>query len=184
MKIQNLFQVGLLVLTLNACQTVPTMPYDFTPDYVAPSVHKINAQLQSIVVMPASPDERTGPITPDESELQPIIQEWKRALTVAMDKSKNFSFNSNKQVKLVVQILKFEVSTSLKLLLGGSEMSSIQARYKIVNSATGAVIYSQDVSSIGYGSNYRGWNNVSIVSYNIATRTNIESFIGNLNGYK
>ncbi len=184
MKIQTLFQVVLIMLILSACQTVPTMRYDFTPDYVAPSGHKINARLQSVDVTPASPDEKTGVIILDRAELQPIIKEWKRALTVAMDKSQKFDLNSSEKVKLVVQILRFETSNSLSLLLGGQKITSIKARYMIIKSATETIIYSQDIDSIGYGSNYRGWNNVSVVSYDIAIGTNIENFVEKLNGIK
>lgn len=172
-----------MILTLSACQTVPPMNYDFTPDQVVRSDHKTNGRLQSIEVMLARPEVRTGSITPDDSDMQPIIREWQRALTVSVNRSSMFDSNSDERVKLVVQILEFKHSSLLQLLVG-RRITHINSRYIIIKSDTNTVLSSMDIESTGYGMAVQGELNMSIASYNNAVSSNIEKFIAVSNGVK
>ena len=139
MKVKNFIQVGFVTLVLSGCQTVPTMHYDFTPDYVAPSGHKINAKLQSIVVTTVEPEERYG-VMPKESKVIPIVQEWERALSVALSQSKNFESESANKVNLIVKILKIETVSIIPFVTLQST-TDITASYQIVEVGTGKTLF-------------------------------------------
>ncbi len=186
MKIQTLFQVVLIMLILSACQTVPIMRYDFTPDYVAPSGHKINARLQSIVVTTVEPEERSG-VMPKESEVIPIIQEWKRALSVALSQSENFESESANKVNLIVKILKIE-KVSIVPFITLQSTADITASYQIVEVGTGKILFRKEIGSSGVGpistdggGIFGNIKNIDMVSENTAIRLNIEKFIRALN---
>jgi hypothetical protein len=181
-NLKKLFPIGCVTLLLSSCQTIPTEKWNFTPDYVAPSDHQIYAQLQSIVVTPASLDERAGAM-PKESELVPIIHEWERALSVALSQSKNFNSTSNNKVNLIVKILEIKRSPIVPFITAQST-TDVTARYQIVEIGTGKILYSKNISSRGIGSVftnsggiYGNIKNTYRVSENMAVRLNIENLI-------
>ena len=186
MKIQNLLQVGFMALILSGCQTIPTMNYDFTPDYVAPSGNKFNARLQSIVVTTVGPEERSG-VMPKESRVIPIVQEWERALSVALSRSKNFESKSANKANLIVKILKID-NVSIVPFITLQSTADITARYQVVEVGTGKILFRKEISSSGVGlifTNVGGIfgniKNIDMVSENTAIRLNIEKFILALN---
>jgi hypothetical protein len=186
MKIQDFLQVGFMALILSGCQTAPTMHYDCTPDYVAPSGYKINAQLQSIVVTAVEPEERTG-VMPKESELIPIIQEWEQALSVALSQSKNFESESANKVNLIVKILKIE-KVSIIPFITLQSTADITASYLVVEVGTGKILFRKEISSSGVGliftnggGMFGNFTNIDRVSENTAIRLNIEKLLRALN---
>jgi hypothetical protein len=152
------------------------MGYDFTPDQIVHSEHKIDARLQSVDVQLASPEMRTGTVSLDQAEMQPIIQEWEKALTIAAPQSAMFDPNSNQRVKLVVEILEFDYTGPLQLLIGHSRVTHIKSRYVIINLDTNTVMRSLDVDSIGVSAQFQGLNTIRAVSYDNAVGSNIEKY--------
>jgi hypothetical protein len=171
---------------LGACQTIPDA-YNFTPNYVAPSGHQIHAQLQSIVVTTADSSERIGEI-PEESELVPIVQEWERALSAALSRSKNFDSKSNNKVNLTVKVLKVENNLIIPFITQQVFQSTtdVTVRYQIVEVGSGRILLSKDISSTGsMNSSWAGvfklFKSVDRESENIAIQLNIEDLIQILN---
>jgi hypothetical protein len=136
MRFLAIIFVGLL---LSAC-THGVPPLNFSVPNVGPSATKIPAEVRSITVSMARPDETTGKLSGDNSTLAT----WKNGIEEALDKMAIFQDDAPKKVSIAVKVLKLDAPG------GGLEMTTqTSARYEIIDRSNGAVIYTTDINSSG-----------------------------------
>ena len=131
--------VLVLLMSSGCAQTLP--PLNFSVPNVGPSSTKLDAELKSITVSPARPDEATGKLDWAAGTITGI---WKDALEEAFIKMAIFKDDSPKKVSLTVKILKYDYPDA------GIEMKTeTSARYEIIDRSNGSIIFTTDVSSSG-----------------------------------
>lgn len=129
-----------ITVLLAGCGSIP--PLNFSTPNVGVSTKKIDAELKSMTVTIARPDEKTGDL-PLGIE-QNVPQLWTSALTEALNKMAIFQDDAIKKVNLSVKILKMNVPGA-----GFSFTTETAARYEITDRKTGDIIFTQDISSAG-----------------------------------
>lgn len=151
MKIVHFFLAMTAVLFLSACGSVP--PMNFSVPNVGLSQRKIDAELKSMTVTIARPDEKKGELNLRQAGMdmngqssgeQMIPQIWQTSLTEALNRMAIFQDDAVKKVNLSVKILKLEVPS-----MGASFTTFATARYEIMDRKNGDLIYAQDISSSG-----------------------------------
>lgn len=130
-----------LALLVSGCAAPP--PINFSVPNVGFSTKKIDAEMKSMTVTIARPDEKTGNLPQAMTVLQ-VPQLWQTSLTEALNKMVIFTDDSSNKVNLTVKILKLDVPT-----FGVSMTSSTAARYELINRRNGAIVYTQDIESSG-----------------------------------
>lgn len=136
----QLFVVIQLTLVLGGCaQNLP--PLDFTPTNVGPSQSKINAELKSITVTVAPPEQATGQL---DWAAETITGHWKNALQNSLDRYAIFQDRAPKTVSVSVKILKYDYPE-----FGAEMVTSTAARYEIINRSDGGLIFTQDIETKG-----------------------------------
>lgn len=151
MKLVYLFAAAAAAFLLSGCGTVP--PMNFSVPNVGLSQKKIDAELKSMTVTVARPDEKTGELdfrragldmNGQSSGEQMIPQIWQTSLTEALNRMAVFQDDAVKKVNLSVKILKLEVPS-----MGASFTTITSARYEIMDRKSGDLIFTQDISSSG-----------------------------------
>lgn len=158
---------------LGACgQQIP--PLNFSVPNVGPSSSKLDAEVKSLTVTVARPDEATGPIDPNASGLTGL---WKESLQEALDKMAIFKDDASRKVSLSVKILKLDVPGA-----GFSMTTATAARYEIIDRASGAIIYTQDVAAEGHVPADYAFNGMARgrESINRSVQNNIAQFLQSL----
>lgn len=140
MKIQNLFVAAVTVIILSGCGSIP--PLNFSVPNVGVSQKKIDAEMKSMTVTIARPDEKTGDLPLGMEQMVPQL--WQTALTEALNKMAIFQDDATRKVNLSVKILKVDVPGA-----GFSFTTATAARYEIMDRKTGDLIFAQDISSTG-----------------------------------
>ena len=139
-RVPTIILFAILLLLSSGCAT-QLPPLNFSVPNVGPSGTKLNAELKSITVSPARPDEATGKL---DWTAGTITEIWKSSLEEAFNKMAIFKDDSSKKVSLGVKILKYDYPTF------GIEMTThTSARYEIIDRSNGDVIFTTDVSSSG-----------------------------------
>ncbi|MEO8595370.1 MAG: UDP-N-acetylglucosamine acyltransferase [Candidatus Solibacter sp.] len=116
-------------------------PLNFSVPNVGPSKHKIDAELKALTVTLARPDEAKGEMPAGIETITPM---WKESLQEALDKMALFQDDASKKVSLAVKILAINLQP-----IGASFTTTVSARYELLDRATGAVIYTQQIDSAG-----------------------------------
>jgi PBP1b-binding outer membrane lipoprotein LpoB len=154
MKFLQLLIVAIAALVLSGCaQQMP--PLNFSVPNVGMTTHKIDAEMKSLTVSVARPDEKTGNLDLKFASLdmngqggslgdQMVPQMWQTSLTEALNRMVVFQDDATKKVNLSVKILKLDVPRA-----GVSFTSNTTARYEIMDRKTGDLIFSQDIESSG-----------------------------------
>jgi len=124
---------------LGACNTLP--PLNFSVPNVGPSQIKLDAEVKSLTVSVARPDEKTGSIPAAADILPPL---WKSSLEEALDKMAIFTDDSPRKVSISVKILKLDAPGA-----GFSMTTDTAARYEIIDRKSGAIIFTTDVAASG-----------------------------------
>jgi hypothetical protein len=153
MNIKYLAVAIALSVILVGCGSIP--PANFSVPNVGLSQKKIDAEMKSLTVSVARPDEKTG-----ELDLKMVSMDmngqggssgdlatpqlWQAALTEALNRMAIFQDDAAKKVNLSVKILKLDVPNG-----GISFTTEATARYEIMDRKNGDLIYSQDISSSG-----------------------------------
>ena len=137
---KRLLMAAALTFALAGCATNP--PMNFSVPNVGASVQKVDAELRSLTVSLARPDEKTGNM-PAWAEAQ-VPALWQTALTEALNRMAVFKDDAPRKVNLSVKVLALDVPS-----FGASMTTSTTARYELIDRATGAVIYTQDFSADG-----------------------------------
>lgn len=140
MKIQHMFIAAFAAIVLSGCQSVP--PLNFSVPNVGVSQKKIEAEMKSMTVTIARPDEKTGDLPVGMEQMVPQL--WQTALTEALNKMAIFQDDTAKKVNISVKILKLELPGA-----GASMTTETAARYEISDRKNGDIIFTQDVSAAG-----------------------------------
>lgn len=141
MKIQHFFTVAIATALLTGCgATIP--PLNFSVPNVGVSQKKIDAEMKSMTVTIARPDEKTGDLPVGMEEMVPQL--WQTALTEALNKMTIFQDDATKKVNVSVKILKLNAPGA-----GASMTTETAARYEIMDRKTGDIIFTQDIASSG-----------------------------------
>jgi len=130
--------VGLAFL-LAGCQSIP--PLNFSVPDVGISEQKLDAELRSMTVTLARPDEKKGDL-PLGSE--GITQLWQTALQEALDRMVVFRDDADRKVNLQVKVLAVDIPS-----FGASFTTKTIARYEIIDRQDGSIIYSQEIAADG-----------------------------------
>ena len=138
----RIFAVIAAVLLLAGCASNP--PLNFSVPDVGVSSKKVDGELRSLTVTLARPDEAKGKI-PAAAQHE-IPQMWETALTEAINKMAVFRDDSANKLSLSVKILALDIPS-----FGASMTTKTIARYELIDRASGAIVYTQDVSAEGVG---------------------------------
>lgn len=159
----------LLFFALSGCAAMP--PPNFSVPNVGPSQHKLNAELKSITVVIARPDEKTGELPVSVGVFVPL---WKSALEDALNRMAIFKDDARKKVSLAVKILKFDPPS-----FGADMTTTAGARYELLDREDGSVIYTSDIETDGvcpFDYAFVGATR-AVESWNRAVQNNISKFL-------
>lgn len=137
---KRLLLVGFLLSMLVGCAAPP--PLNFSVPNVGYTEKKLDAELRSMSVTLARPDEVKGEMPWGAEELPAF---WERALKEAVDRMAIFRDNAEKKVNLAVKILGMDIPGG-----GFSFTTKAIARYELIDRSNGDIIYTQDIESEGY----------------------------------
>lgn len=140
MKFLSLLISTTVVLIMSGCGSIP--PLNFSAPNVGLSQKKIDAEMKSMTVTIARPDEKTGDLPAAMGQLVPQL--WQTALTESLNKMAIFQDDATKKVNLSVKILKLDIPGG-----GFSFTTQTAARYEIMDRKTGDIIFTQDIASAG-----------------------------------
>ncbi len=137
-KLGHLLLLLAVAVAVSGCQSAP--PLSFSVPNVGIAQRKINAELKSITVNTARPDEQKGELVVGVG----MKELWQTSLTEALNTMAIFQDDGPKKLNLAVKILKVDVPRA-----GISMTTEAIARYEITDRKTGDIIYTQDISSSG-----------------------------------
>jgi hypothetical protein len=140
MKFQHFLVSVVAAVFLSGCGSIP--PLNFSVPNVGVSPKKINAEMKSMTVTIARPDEKTGDLPVGMEQMIPQL--WQTSLAESLNKMAIFQDDASKKVNLSVKILKLNVPGG-----GFSMTTDTSARYEIMDRKTGDLIFAQDISSSG-----------------------------------
>ena len=123
--------ITLLLLVFPSC--IPPPDPGMTLSSVPPATARIDAELASVTVEPASRDRAVNPLPPT---LAPLLQLWQAALQDALARQAIFRSGAPRRVSLVVKVLDFSVS---------GDTLTLFARYQLFDNPAGDPVFSADV---------------------------------------
>ena len=149
----NAFRLSIpfiLFLLLLSSGCTKRLPVNFSAPNIGVSSTKLDAELKSLTVTVARPDEAIGkievPVVFCDNDICPIsfyVGMWKTALEESFNRMAIFKDDSPKKVALAVKILKFQVSEF--------PATHTSARYEIIDRSDGSIIFTTDISTTGEG---------------------------------
>lgn len=161
---------GALALAfLAGCASPP--PLNFSVQGLEMSPNKIDANLRSMSVSFAGPNEARGEI-PSNGEEVPRF--WESGLREGVNRISVFDDDSTNKVNIFVKI------TELDIAVGGVTMTSkARATYQIVNRKSGKILYEKDVYTIGSVPGTYAFSGATRIkeSINRAVQQNIRVFL-------
>ena len=133
-----------LLLLSSAC--TKRLPVNFSVPNIGVSSTKLDAELKSLTVSVARPDE--GGEIHKRIFFHPLPLSfhaglWKTALEEAFNRMAIFKDDSPKKVSLAVKILKFDTRELT--------IAHTSARYEIIDRSDGSIIFTTDISTSGEG---------------------------------
>jgi hypothetical protein len=140
MKHTMLSALLLAALVLSGCAANP--PLNFTVPNVGVSQAKLDAEMKSLTVTLARPDEKKGDMPAWAEAEVPTL--WKSALTDALNHMTIFTDGAMRKVNLSVKELAIDVPS-----FGASFTTKTIARYELIDRANGDIIYTQDIAASG-----------------------------------
>jgi len=139
MRIRRLIIVAVLA-GLAGCQSLP--PLNFSVPNVGYSQKKIDAELKSLTVTVARPDEKKGDLP---AGVETITQYWQTAMTEGLNKMAIFRDDAPEKVNISAKILAVDAPS-----FGIAMETKTIARYEIIDRANGDIIYTRDIEAIGH----------------------------------
>lgn len=137
---KNILLAVAIAVSVAACASNP--PLNFSVPNIGVSTQKVDAELKSLTVSLARPDEKKGDI-PAAAQHE-IPQMWQNALTEALNRMAIFRDDAPRKLSLSVKILAIDIPS-----FGASMTTKTIARYEIIDRADGSIIYTQDISAEG-----------------------------------
>ena len=131
----------LVLLFSFGCVSVSLPPVNFSAPNIGVSSTKLDAELKSLTVSVARPDEATGEIDPGIGVHTGL---WKTSLEEAFNRMAIFKDDSPRKVSLAVKILKLGVPR-----FGAGMTTHASARYEIIDRSDGSIIFTTDISTTG-----------------------------------
>ena len=139
----------LLLLLSSGCTGTKRLPVNFSAPNIGVSSTKLDAELKSLTISLARPDEAIGkievPLVWCHGDFCPIslyVGVWKTALEEAFNRMAIFKDDSPKKVSLAVKILKFQTISAFPA-------AHTSARYEIIDRSDGSIIFTTDISTTG-----------------------------------
>lgn len=129
----------IFALALTGCAAPP--PLNFSVPDVGVSQSKIDAEVKTITVTLARPDEAKGSMP---MGMEGITNFWKESLQEAIDRMAIFKDESKNKLSVQVKILAFETPG-----FGASMTSKSIARYELIERSTGSIVLTQDIAAEG-----------------------------------
>ncbi|WP_082461599.1 UDP-N-acetylglucosamine acyltransferase [Pseudomonas sp. FH1] len=166
----------MFALLTAGCASAP--PLNFSVQGLGVSNSKIDADLRSISVSFAGPNEARGEI-PSSGEEVPGY--WESALSEGVNRISVFDDDSPQKVNIFVKV------TELDIAGGGFEMTTeARATYQVVSRKSGKVLYERDISTVGsVPASYAFLGSTRIKeSINRAVQKNIRAFLDALSTAK
>ena len=140
-----------LLLLSSGCIRTKRLPVNFSAPNIGVSSTKLDAELKSLTISLARPDEAIGkievPLVWCHGNFCPIslyVGVWKTALEEAFNRMAIFKDDSPKKVSLAVKILKFQTISAFPA-------AHTSARYEIIDRSDGSIIFTTDISTSGEG---------------------------------
>ena len=150
----NAFRLSIpfiLFLLLLSSGCTKRLPVNFSAPNIGVSSTKLDAELKSLTISLARPDEAIGkievPLVWCHGDFCPIslyVGVWKTALEEAFNRMAIFKDDSPKKVSLAVKILKFQTISAFPA-------AHTSARYEIIDRSDGSIIFTTDISTSGEG---------------------------------
>ena len=140
----NAFRLSIpfiLFLLLLSSGCTKRLPVNFSAPNIGVSSTKLDAELKSLTVSVARPDEATGEIDPGIGVHTGL---WKTSLEEAFNRMAIFKDDSPRKVSLAVKILKFDTPS-----FGAGMTTHTSARYEIIDRSDGSIIFTTDISTSG-----------------------------------
>ncbi len=127
-------------------------PLNFSVPNMGLSEHPLDAEVRSITVTLARPDEQVGQLDYQLAETAgaglssgiALTSVWQTSLQEAFDRTLIFRDDGSKKVSVAVKVLKLDVPGA-----GISFKTDTVARYEVIDRSNGDIIFSQDVASSG-----------------------------------
>ena len=138
----NAFRLSIpfiLFLLLLSSGCTKRLPVNFSAPNIGVSSTKLDAELKSLTVSVARPDEATGEIDPGIGVHTGL---WKTSLEEAFNRMAIFKDDSPRKVSLAVKILKFNNRPLFWI-------AHTSARYEIIDRSDGSIIFTTDISTTG-----------------------------------
>ncbi len=132
--------VGLCVLLSACAEQIP--PLNYSPPNIGVSDTKLNAEVKSITVSLARPDEVIGKWVNGMGPANATI--WKDALQESLDRMAIFRDDSPKKISISVKILQTELPA-----FALDMTCTVTARYDLIDRATGGIIFTTTVTTTG-----------------------------------
>ncbi|HCP77732.1 MAG: UDP-N-acetylglucosamine acyltransferase [Pusillimonas sp.] len=127
------------MMTLAGCQSLP--PVNFAVPNVGFSENKVDAELRSITVSLASPEEKKGDLPAGAEVAAPM---WRAALQEALNRMAIFQDDADTKVNLSVKVLALDMPS-----FGASMTTTSIARYEIIDRSNGDIIYTEEIAADG-----------------------------------
>lgn len=147
-------------------------PLNFSVPNVGYSTHKLDAELRSMTVTIARPDEATGKLPAGMETTVPQL--WQTSLQESLNKMAIFKDDAHEKVNLSVKVLKLDPPS-----FGAAMTTEVEARYELQNRENGDIIYSQTIASTGTVSATYAFVGVVRMreSINRAVQNNVSQFL-------
>lgn len=129
-----------MLVVLGGCAANP--PMNFSVPNVGVSQTKLDAEMKSLTVSLARPDEKKGDMPAWAESQVPAL--WQTALVDALNHMTIFRDDASRKINLSVKVLALDVPS-----MGASFTTKTIARYEIIDRATGDIIYTQDIAASG-----------------------------------
>ena len=138
-----------LLLLSSGCIGTKRLPVNFSAPNIGVSSTKLDAELKSLTISLARPDEAIGkievPLVWCHGDFCPIslyVGVWKTALEEAFNRMAIFKDDSPKKVSLAVKILELRQREIFWI-------ADTSARYEIIDRSDGSIIFTTDISTTG-----------------------------------
>ena len=162
-----------------------TPPPNFAPNDVGLIKNRANADLRSISVTIAQPQEQIGKkIKLGQQAIYSaawgdVPGHWKNALENALIRANAFDLTSEKKVSVLVKVLQYWQPS-----MSGTFPTTVTAQYDILDASTGSIVFSSTIETVGKTEMSHAFVGAirSLESQNRAVQMNIIQFIQQLEG--